>query len=108
MATSSPPSKLGLWQEAIHSSNVLILLDSVGQNPARQCALGAGLNESTVSTTVNKVCASGLKAIIIGAQTIMTGNADVVVAGGTESMSNAPHYLPNLRNGAKIWPPVLD
>ena len=74
---------------------------SVGQNPARQCALGAGLNDSTVCTTVNKVCASGLKAIILGAQTIMTGNADIVVAGGTESMSNAPHYLPNLRNGAK-------
>lgn len=52
-------------------------------------------------TTVNKVCASALKAIILGAQTIMTGNADIVVAGGTESMSNAPHYLPNLRNGAK-------
>lgn len=74
---------------------------SVGQNPARQCALGAGLDDSTVCTTVNKVCASGLKAIILGAQTIMTGNADVVVAGGAESMSNAPHYLPNLRNGAK-------
>lgn len=74
---------------------------SVGQSPARQCALGAGLDESTVCTTVNKVCASALKAIILGAQTIMTGNADVVVAGGTESMSNAPHYLPNLRNGAK-------
>lgn len=74
---------------------------SVGQSPARQCALGAGLNESTVCTTVNKVCASALKAIILGAQTIITGNADIVVAGGTESMSNAPHYLPNLRNGAK-------
>ena len=52
-------------------------------------------------TTVNKVCASGLKAIILGAQTIITGNASIVVAGGTESMSNAPHYLPTLRNGAK-------
>jgi len=77
-------------------------LNSVGQNPARQCAIGAGLPESTVCTTVNKVCASGLKAIILGAQTIMTGNADVVVAGGTESMSNTPHYLPNLRAGAKF------
>lgn len=74
---------------------------SVGQNPARQCAIGAGLQESTVCTTVNKVCASGLKAVILGAQTIMTGNADVVVAGGTESMSNTPHYLSNLRTGAK-------
>ncbi|KAJ5577794.1 Acetyl-CoA acetyltransferase IB [Penicillium hispanicum] len=78
-----------------------VLSAGVGQNPARQCAIGAGLQESTVCTTVNKVCASGLKAVILGAQTIMTGNADVVVAGGTESMSNTPHYLPNLRTGAK-------
>ncbi|PGH13109.1 hypothetical protein AJ79_03816 [Helicocarpus griseus UAMH5409] len=78
-----------------------VLSANVGQNPARQCALGAGLADSTVCTTVNKVCASGLKAIILGAQTIMTGNADIIVAGGTESMSNAPHYLPNMRTGAK-------
>ncbi|KNG81155.1 acetyl-CoA acetyltransferase IA [Aspergillus nomiae NRRL 13137] len=78
-----------------------VISANVGQNPARQCALGAGLDESTVCTTVNKVCASGLKAVILGAQTIMTGNADIVVAGGAESMSNAPHYLPNLRTGAK-------
>jgi len=64
--------------------------------------LGAGLPESVVCTAVNKVCASGLKAIILGAQTIMTGNASIVVAGGTESMSNAPHYLPTLRTGAKF------
>jgi len=57
---------------------------------------------STVATTVNKVCASSIKAIVLGAQTIMTGNAEVVVAGGTESMSNAPHYLPSLRRGAKF------
>lgn len=73
----------------------------MGQNPARQCAINAGLDEATVATTVNKVCASGLKAIILGAQTIMTGNASIVVAGGTESMSNTPHYLPNLRTGVK-------
>ncbi|KFZ10783.1 hypothetical protein V502_07930 [Pseudogymnoascus sp. VKM F-4520 (FW-2644)] len=78
-----------------------VLSANLGQNPARQCAIGAGLPESTVATTVNKVCASGTKAIILGAQTIMTGNADIVVAGGTESMSNAPHYLPVLRSGAK-------
>lgn len=58
-------------------------------------------------TTVNKVCASGLKAIILGAQTIMTGNASIVVAGGTESMSNTPHYLPNLRTGAKYGDQTL-
>lgn len=79
-----------------------VLSANLGQNPARQCALGAGLPEATVATTVNKVCASALKAIILGAQTIITGNADIVVAGGTESMSNVPHYLPNLRTGAKF------
>ncbi|KAH8764806.1 Thiolase, N-terminal domain-containing protein [Diaporthe sp. PMI_573] len=78
-----------------------VLSAGVGQNPARQCAINAGLDEATVATTVNKVCASGMKAIILGAQTIMTGNASIVVAGGTESMSNTPHYLPNLRTGVK-------
>ncbi|KAF2836550.1 acetyl-CoA acetyltransferase IB [Patellaria atrata CBS 101060] len=79
-----------------------VLSANLGQNPARQCALGAGLPESTVATTINKVCASSVKAIILGAQTIITGNADIVVAGGTESMSTVPHYLPNLRTGAKF------
>lgn len=82
---------------------------SLGQAPARQCALGAGLSETVVCTTVNKVCASGLKAIILGAQTIITGNASIVVAGGTESMSNTPHYLPNLRTGNKYGDtPLID
>ncbi len=80
---------------------------SVGQNPARQCAIGAGLRDETVCTTVNKVCASGLKAIILGAQTIMTGNAEIIVAGGTESMSQVPHYLPNMRSGAKYGDQTL-
>ncbi|KIW03890.1 uncharacterized protein PV09_04735 [Verruconis gallopava] len=79
-----------------------VLSANLGQNPARQCALGAGLSEATVCTTVNKVCASSVKAIILGAQTIMTGTASIVVAGGTESMSNTPHYLPNMRTGAKF------
>ncbi|KAF2132936.1 thiolase [Dothidotthia symphoricarpi CBS 119687] len=79
-----------------------VLSANLGQNPARQCAIGAGLPESTIATTVNKVCASSIKALICGAQTIITGNADVVVAAGTESMSNTPHYLPNMRNGAKF------
>lgn len=64
--------------------------------------MGAGLEHGTIATTVNKVCASGVKAIILGAQTIMTGTADIVVAGGTESMSNCPHYLPNMRTGSKF------
>ncbi|KAJ9619884.1 erg10, acetyl-CoA C-acetyltransferase [Taxawa tesnikishii (nom. ined.)] len=79
-----------------------VISANLGQNPARQCALGAGLGESTVCTQVNKVCASSIKAIICGAQTIMTGNADIVVAGGTESMSNAPHYISGMRGGVKF------
>ncbi|KAI0410077.1 acetyl-CoA acetyltransferase [Xylaria palmicola] len=79
-----------------------VLSANLGQGPARQCAIGAGLPNTVPCTGVSKVCASGMKAIILGAQTIMTGNASVVVAGGTESMSNAPHYLPTLRNGAKF------
>ena len=84
-----------------------VLSANLGQNPARQCALKGGLADSTVATTVNKVCASGTKAIILGAQTIMTGNADIVIAGGAESMSNAPHYLPVLRTGAKYGDQTL-
>ncbi|KAK2046871.1 acetyl-CoA acetyltransferase [Colletotrichum somersetense] len=84
-----------------------VLSANLGQAPARQCALGAGLSQGVAATTVNKVCASGMKAIILGAQTIITGNADIVVAGGTESMTNTPHYLPVLRNGAKYGDQTL-
>jgi acetyl-CoA C-acetyltransferase len=79
-----------------------VLSANLGQNPARQVIIGAGLPTTVVGTTVNKVCASSIKSIILGAQTIITGNADIVVAGGCESMSNAPHYLPNMRTGAKF------
>lgn len=73
---------------------------NLGQNPARQCSIGAGLPSSVPCTTVNKVCASGMKATIIGAQAVMTGT-DIVVVGGTESMSNVPYYLPTARTGSK-------
>ncbi|ORY57173.1 acetyl-CoA acetyltransferase [Pseudomassariella vexata] len=79
-----------------------VLSANLGQAPARQCAIHAGLSPGVVCTGVNKVCASGMKAIILGAQTIMTGNASIIVAGGTESMSNTPHYLPTMRSGAKF------
>jgi len=79
-----------------------VLSANLGQNPARQCVLGAGLPQSTVATTVNKVCASSMKAIILAAQTIITGNASVVVAAGTESMSNVPYYIPTARGGARF------
>ena len=73
----------------------------LGQAPARQAALGAGLPESVPCTTVNKVCASGMKAIMFAAQAIQLGHADVVVAGGMESMSNIPYYVPKARFGYK-------
>ncbi|KAI8980889.1 Thiolase, N-terminal domain-containing protein [Pilobolus umbonatus] len=77
-----------------------VLPAGLGQNPARQAALGAGLSDTTVATTVNKVCASGMKAVIMAAQSIMLGNADIIVAGGMESMSNTPYYLPKQRFGS--------
>jgi len=98
-ALAKVPAIKAVDVEEVFFGNVLSA--NLGQNPARQCALGAGLAQSTVCTTVNKVCASGMKAIIIGAQTIITGNADIVVAGGTESMSNTPYYVPTARSGAR-------
>src|SRR5690554_8216738 len=75
----------------------------VGQAPARQATLFAGLSQDIPATTINKVCASGMKAIMQGAQAIMAGDAEVIVAGGMENMSLIPHYG-NLRTGAKFGP----
>ena len=75
----------------------------VGQAPARQAALYAGLSNEVACTTVNKVCASGMKSIMFGVQAIMTGDAEIVVAGGMENMSLIPHYV-HLRNGVKFGP----
>jgi acetyl-CoA C-acetyltransferase len=75
----------------------------VGQAPARQAALYAGLPNSVACTTVNKVCASGMKAIMQGTQAIIAGDAEIVVAGGMENMSLIPHYV-HLRNGVKFGP----
>jgi acetyl-CoA C-acetyltransferase len=74
---------------------------NLGQAPARQAALGAGINMNTPCTTINKVCSSGMKSIMLAAQQIQLGLADIVVAGGMESMSNIPYYLPKMRWGAK-------
>ena len=80
----------------------------VGQAPARQAALFAGLPNSVSCTTVNKVCASGMKAVMFGAQAILCGDAEIVVAGGMENMSLIPHYI-YLRNGYKFGPaPMVD
>jgi acetyl-CoA C-acetyltransferase len=76
-----------------------VLTANEGQAPARQAALFAGLSNTTPCTTINKVCASGAKSIILAAQTIMLGVNDIVVAGGMESMSNTPYYLDKARDG---------
>lgn len=78
-----------------------VLQAGAGQAPARQAAIFAGLPETVVATTVNKVCASGMKAVMLGAQSILAGDRDIIVAGGMESMSNAPFYLPSMRWGHK-------
>jgi acetyl-CoA C-acetyltransferase len=78
-----------------------VLQANLGQAPARQAAKFAGLPDSVHCTTVNKVCASGMKAIMLGAQSIMLGDNDVVIAGGMENMSQVPYYLENNRWGAK-------
>ncbi|NGP75888.1 acetyl-CoA C-acyltransferase [Balneolaceae bacterium YR4-1] len=79
-----------------------VLTAGVGQAPARQAALKAGLSELTPSTTVNKVCASGMKSIMIAANQIQLEEADIIIAGGMESMSNTPYYLPKHRFGSKL------
>jgi len=78
-----------------------VLQAGLGQAPARQAALGAGLGQNVPCTTVNKVCASGMKAIMLGAQTILAGDNHIIVAGGMENMSQTPHYL-DARNGTKF------
>ena len=78
----------------------------VGQAPARQAAIFAGLPNTVIATTINKVCASGMKAVMQAAQSITAGDAEIVVAGGMENMSLIPHYM-NLRNGNKFGPATM-
>src|SRR5881628_204116 len=100
-------------KEAVHRAGVrpdqvdevilgCILQAGLGMNPARQCSIKAGLPESVPAHTVNKVCGSGLKAVMLAAQAIRCGDAEVVVAGGTESMSGAPFLLPGARWGERL------
>uniref|UniRef100_A0A0A0K1R9 Uncharacterized protein n=1 Tax=Cucumis sativus TaxID=3659 RepID=A0A0A0K1R9_CUCSA len=88
-----------LVQEVIFGN---VLSANLGQAPARQAALGAGIPNSVVCTTVNKVCASGMKATMLAAQSIQLGLNDVVVSGGMESMSNVPKYLAEARKGSRL------
>lgn len=80
-----------------------VLPFGLGQNPARQAMIKAGLPMSGGAITVNKVCGSGLKAVMLAAQAIAAGDADVIVAGGMESMTRTPYYLENARTGYRLW-----
>ena len=100
-------------REAVKRSNVdpgkidecimgLVVAAGLGQNPARQAALNGGLPPTVGAMTINKVCGSGLKAVALAAQALQTGNAEIVVAGGMESMTNAPYLLPQARKGYRL------
>ncbi|KAL5222851.1 hypothetical protein ABZP36_027564 [Zizania latifolia] len=118
--SSLPATKLGsvAIQAALRRANVEpalvqevfmgnVLSANLGQAPARQAALGAGLPNTVPCTTINKVCSSGMKAIMLAAQSIQLGINDVVVAGGMESMSNAPKYVAAARRGSRFGHDVL-
>jgi acetyl-CoA C-acetyltransferase len=79
----------------------------IGQNPARQAALGAGIGPHVAAMTINKVCGSGLKSVALAAQAIQTGSSEIVVAGGMESMSNCPYLLPKARTGYRLGNGIL-
>jgi acetyl-CoA C-acetyltransferase len=89
----------GLVDECIMGN---VISAGLGQNPARQAALFGGLGPEVAALTINKVCGSGLKAVALAAQAIQTGNAETVVAGGMESMTNAPYLLPTARQGFRM------
>lgn len=94
--------KAGLKNEKVNDVLMgCVLQANLGQAPARQAAKLAGLPDEVNCTTINKVCASGMKAVAIAAQSIALGDADIIIAGGMESMSNVPYYLPQLRWGNK-------
>jgi acetyl-CoA C-acetyltransferase len=113
--SSLPATKLGsiVIDEALNRAGIEksvvdevimgnVLVAGEGQAPARQAALGANLPESIECLTINKVCGSGLKSVMLASQSIMVGDADVIVAGGMESMSNVPYYLFKARNGFRM------
>ena len=79
-----------------------VLQANLGQAPARQAAMSAGLTQDVPCTTINKVCSSGMKSIMLAAQSIMCGDNDIVIAGGMENMSSVPHYFSKGRNGQKL------
>ncbi|NML90916.1 acetyl-CoA C-acyltransferase [Sphingobium sp. TB-6] len=103
VAVKAAVERSGVAPEAIDRIYMgCVLPAALGQAPARQAALGAGLPQSVEATTVNKMCGSGMQAAIMAAEALSAGSVDVVVAGGMESMTNAPYALPKHRSGARI------
>jgi len=98
----NPAAEIGAGPDVDECIFGCVLPAGLGQNPARQAALRGGLDAKTAAMTINKVCGSGLKAVALAAQAIQTGNAQIVVAGGMESMSNAPYLLPTARKGMRM------
>ena len=102
-AVGAAVERAGVPHEAIDKIYMgCVLPAGLGQAPARQAALKAGLPTHVEATTVNKMCGSGMQAAIMAADTLQAGSADIVVAGGMESMTNAPYLLPKHRGGARI------
>ena len=100
--------RAGIGPEDVHEVIMgNVVQGGVGQAPARQAAIRSGLPATVSALTINKVCGSGLKAVMLAAQAIKAGDAQVIVAGGQESMSNAPHYLYGLRSGIKFGDQTL-
>ena len=103
LAVAEALSRAGLPADAVDEVILGNVLGAgLGQNPARQAAIGAGIPPSVGAFTVNKVCGSGLKAVMLAAQAIRAGDADAVVCGGMESMTNAPYLLPQARAGVRL------
>lgn len=103
IAVEAAIKRAGIEKKAIQEAFIgNVVSAGVGQAPARQAVIYAGLELDTACTTVNKVCASGMKSMMLGALSIQAGYRDVVLAGGMESMSNIPYYLPGARNGYRL------
>jgi acetyl-CoA C-acetyltransferase len=106
---SEAVTRAGISKEAVNEVIMgLVLPCGCGQNPAKQAAVKAGMPDAAECLTINKVCGSALKAVMLAAQAVQVGDADVVVAGGMESMSNTPYYLPKARFGYRMGAGALE
>lgn len=106
---SEAVKRAGISKEAVNEVIMgLVLPCGYGQNPAKQAAVKAGMPDAVECFTINKVCGSALKTVMLAAQAVQVGDADVVVAGGMESMSNTPYYLPKARFGYRMGAGALE